>query len=72
MCGDKIQLEKLRFVLKLGQGAFGEVYKVYDTDRDEFYALKCINRNKIEKDGIIKYILTEKEILSKLDSKYII
>jgi serine/threonine protein kinase len=43
----KIKLKNLRVFGALGSGTFGNVFKVYDPDRKEFYALKCIERSKV-------------------------
>ncbi len=48
--GQKISNGELSVQTKLGNGAFGTVYKVYDNTKKETYALKeviCQNQNSI-------------------------
>lgn len=59
------KMANLRLVKKLGQGAYGKVFKVQDQKSRVFYALKEVDLSKRAKTNIKKYIeLTIKEIMT--------
>jgi cGMP-dependent protein kinase 1 len=55
-------LDELKVLKELGHGEFGTVFLV-GTKINKFYALKCIDRQKIKKSSLEKYIKNEQEIL---------
>ena len=56
----------------LGQGSFGEVYLVKKKDSDDFYAMKVLDKCRIAKQNIFKYVLTERNILSVMHNPFIV
>ena len=56
----------------LGQGSFGEVYLVKKKDSDDFYAMKVLDKSRIAKQNIFKYVLTERNVLSVMHYPFIV
>ncbi len=63
MQNDSVTLEDLDIVRPLGQGAFGNVVLTNRRDTEVYYALKFINRLKIDRAQLYRYILREKFVL---------
>ena len=59
-----IKLESLIHVRKLGEGQFGKVFLVKESQTsNNLYALKCIKKNEVVENKMEKIILSEKHIL---------
>ena len=56
----------------LGQGSFGEVYLVKKKDSNDFYAMKVLDKCRIAKQNIFKYVLSERNILSVMHNPFIV
>ena len=56
----------------LGQGSFGEVYLVQKKDSNDFYAMKVLDKCRIAKQNIFKYVLTERNVLSAMHNPFIV
>ena len=56
----------------LGKGSFGEVYLVRHKCNGKLYAMKVISKYMIAKQNISRYINTEKNIQSSLNSPFIV
>lgn len=67
MQDDKIILQDLVIVKKLGSGMFGDVFLSAHKAKKNLYALKVINRQKIGNDKIIDSLILERKILMQLD-----
>jgi len=67
-----VHLENLEFVRQLGVGHYGSASLVYDRNSDLKFAIKNINRAKIEHYHIQNNVLMEKSILSKVDHPFIV
>jgi len=51
-------------VLKvIGTGAFGKVFLVKHKETDKLYAMKCLRKDVIIRDGKVKSVIAEKQIL---------
>ena len=60
-------------VLKeLGKGSFGEVFLVSKQDTKELFAMKVLQKDKIISQNLIKYALTERNVLSYLSHPFIV
>ena len=56
----------------LGQGSFGEVYLVKKKDSEDYYAMKVLDKCRIAKQNIFKYVLTERNVLSVMHNPFIV
>ena len=56
----------------LGKGAFGEVYHVIKNDTGEEFAMKKLNKLKMMSQNIIKYAMTEWNVLSIMNHPFIV
>jgi len=56
----------------IGKGAFGEVYHVIKNDTQEEFAMKKLNKLKMMSQNIIKYAMTERNVLSIMNHPFIV
>ena len=70
--GEKIGPSNFVCLALLGQGSFGEVYLVQKKDSDDFYAMKVLDKCRIAKQNIFKYVLTERNVLSVMHNPFIV
>ena len=56
----------------LGQGSFGEVYLVKEKNTCNYYAMKVLDKKRIEKQNIFKYAMTERNVLSIINFPFIV
>ncbi|OMJ86471.1 hypothetical protein SteCoe_11963 [Stentor coeruleus] len=60
-------------VLKeLGKGSFGEVFLVLKQDVSQLYAMKVLQKDKILKQNLVKYAVTERNVLSYVKHPFIV
>ena len=64
---DEIALEDLIFIKSIGKGTFGDVLLVKDRKEEVKYALKVIERWKVEEYKMFENIKCERDILLQLD-----
>ena len=69
---ESITLSDLLIVKKIGQGMLGNVFLMTHKKTKEFYALKTIDRRKIENQKIKDSIMLERKILMQLDHGFIV
>ena len=69
---DKIGPSDFMCLALLGQGSFGEVYLVKKKDSEDFYAMKVLDKCRIAKQNIFKYVLTERNVLSVMHNPFIV
>ena len=56
----------------LGEGSFSSVFLCIEKQTDQKYAMKMLDKKQIIKENRVKYVHSEKEILSKLDHPFVI
>jgi protein-serine/threonine kinase len=57
---------------ELGKGSFGEVYLVQKLDTMKLYAMKILKKDKILGQNLVKYALTERNVLSYVKHPFIV
>jgi len=65
-------LEQLEEIGVLGKGAYGLVTLVKDPNNNASYALKVIKKSKVVDNGMEEYIMSEKNIMQKLDNPFLV
>lgn len=68
------RLELTNFEIQdlLGKGGFGEVYLVKLKNTDNYYALKAIDKKRIFKENVKKYVENERKVYEKFHSPFIV
>ncbi|CAG9319039.1 unnamed protein product [Blepharisma stoltei] len=56
----------------LGKGSFGEVYLVRKFDSDELFAMKVLSKNKILGQNLVRYAMTERNIMTYVHHPFIV
>ncbi len=56
----------------LGQGSFGEVYLVKKKGTEDLYAMKVLDKCRIEKQNIYKYVFTERNVMISINNPFIV
>jgi ankyrin repeat protein len=56
----------------LGKGSFGEVYLVEKKNTKTLYAMKVLSKDKIMAQNLVKYAMTERNVLSITDHPFIV
>ena len=69
---EKIRPSNFICLALLGQGSFGEVYLVKKKNSDEYYAMKVLDKKRIEIQNIFKYAMTERNVLSIINFPFIV
>ena len=68
----KISSKNFICLALLGQGSFGEVYLVKKKDTLEYFAMKVLDKCRIEKQNIFKYVYTERNVMSSINNPFIV
>lgn len=69
---EKIGLQSFAPIQLLGKGSFGEVYLVKKRSSGNYYAMKVLSKDKILKQNLTKYAITEKNVLSNFHHPFIV
>lgn len=56
----------------IGKGSFGEVYLVENISNGHKFAMKVLNKTKILSQNIVRYVKTERDVLSTINHPYIV
>ncbi len=67
-----VDLESFKILECLGKGSFGEVYLVELLSNSKKYAMKVLCKSKILSQNIIRYVVTERNVLSNIRHPYIV
>jgi serine/threonine protein kinase len=66
-----VTLESFKILELLGKGSFGEVYLVELSKNRKKYAMKVLNKSKIVSQNIVRYVVTERNVLSNIRHPFI-
>jgi protein-serine/threonine kinase len=69
---EKVGPDSFVLVERLGKGSFGEVFQVKHKDNDQPYAMKILRKNKIMNGNLLRYAVTERNVLSYINHPYIV
>ena len=70
--GERISPHNFLVLKELGKGSFGEVFLVSKQDTGQLYAMKVLQKEKIISQNLIKYALTERNVLSYMKHPFIV
>mmetsp|Transcript_14130 Transcript_14130/g.26565 ORF Transcript_14130/g.26565 Transcript_14130/m.26565 type:complete len:650 (+) Transcript_14130:96-2045(+) len=69
---ERISPQHFELLYELGRGSFGEVYLVRKRDSRDLYAMKVLRKDKIMKHNLVKYAMTERNVLSYIRHPFIV
>ena len=69
---DRISPDMFTCLALLGRGSFGSVYLVEKKNSKMLYAMKVLNKNLIMNQNIVKYAMTERNVLSITSHPFIV
>lgn len=69
---EKIAPHHFVVLKELGKGSFGEVFLVSKQDTGQLFAMKVLQKDKIISQNLIKYALTERNVLSYMKHPFIV
>ena len=68
---DAPKLSNFDMLEEIGAGAFGEVYKVKHKQSQRIFAMKMLNKQRLQKQKQLKYAISEFKIMKQLDHPFI-
>jgi protein-serine/threonine kinase len=68
----KVSARDFEAIQLLGKGSFGEVYLVEHKKNKELYAMKILMKSKIMGQNLVKYAMTERNVLSYIKHPFIV
>jgi protein-serine/threonine kinase len=68
----KIGPSGFRVLALLGKGSFGEVFLVAKIDTNQLFAMKVLAKDKLMSRNLIKYAITERNVLSYIKHPFIV
>jgi protein-serine/threonine kinase len=71
-CMEKVGPDSFVLVERLGKGSFGEVFQVRHKHNEQVYAMKILRKSKIMSGNLLRYALTERNVLSYINHPYIV
>mmetsp|Transcript_53111 Transcript_53111/g.99549 ORF Transcript_53111/g.99549 Transcript_53111/m.99549 type:complete len:706 (+) Transcript_53111:92-2209(+) len=64
--------DSFEYMQLLGKGAFGEVHQVKHKGSQQIYAMKILRKSKIFSGNLLRYAMTERNVLSYIRHPYIV
>ncbi|CAK9023610.1 unnamed protein product [Durusdinium trenchii] len=69
---EPVNPKSFEFLVRLGRGAFGEVFQVRHKVTGKNYAMKVLHKERIMSSNLLRYAMTERNILSYIQHPYIV
>lgn len=69
---EAVNLDSFNFLELIGKGSFGEVYLVELKTNNKKYAMKVLQKKRLVEQNIMRYIITEKNVLSRVKNPFIV
>jgi len=69
---ERVGPDSFVFVERLGKGSFGEVFLVKHRQTNKTYAMKILRKSKIINGSLLRYAVTERNVLSYINHPYIV
>jgi len=69
---EKVGPDSFLLIDQLGKGSFGEVFEVKHKQTDQVYAMKILKKNKVMSGNLLRYTITERNVLSYINHPYIV
>ena len=69
---EKIGPNSFSIIRIIGKGSFGEVYLVRKISNKKLYAMKVLHKNQIMAQNLVKYALTERNVLTVTSHPFIV
>lgn len=69
---EKVGPNSFELVKLLGKGSFGEVFQVKHKRTEQVYAMKVLQKSRIMSSNLLRYALTERNILAYVHHPYIV
>lgn len=70
--GGKVGPEDFEILGLLGKGSFGEVYLVKEKEGGRFFAMKLLKKAELMNKNLMKYAITERNVLSYVNHPFIV
>ena len=58
-----VSLKSFNVIERLGKGSFGSVYLVEKVTSTKIYAMKVLEKEKVLKQNLVRYAMTERNVL---------
>lgn len=68
----KYLIKNFEVIRGIGTGSFSKVFLVRNLETGKFFAMKVMNKDQISEKGMLRYVVTEKMLLSKLNHPFIV
>merc|ERR1719408_1057783 len=69
---EKVGPDSFVYMARLGKGSFGEVFQVKHRATNQVYAMKVLRKSKIVPGNLLRYAMTERNVLSYIHHPYIV
>lgn len=69
---EKVGPDSFEYMSSLGKGSFGEVLQVKHKGTSQVYAMKILRKNQIMRGNLLRYTMTERNVLSYIRHPYIV
>eukprot|EP01061_Rhynchopus_euleeides_P013849 TRINITY_DN2404_c0_g1_i1.p1 TRINITY_DN2404_c0_g1~~TRINITY_DN2404_c0_g1_i1.p1 ORF type:complete len:642 (+),score=225.57 TRINITY_DN2404_c0_g1_i1:137-1927(+) len=68
----QVNLDAFDLLCVIGKGSFGKVMQVRKKDTKEVFAMKCMSKELILREGLVEHMKAEKNILGAINHPYIV